>query len=225
MSLSRHSAQKPRDLLREVIIMKHSFLKILVVFVAVFFITSISPAQENLIQDSGFEQSPHISWGDWKDWGPGERDFDNTEKAYSGTQSYKVTVGKLVCRWNSDVALQEEFTQIQAGGGLEASVYFLIPENNPLSEHVSAYLEIIFYDGEGREAENEVGKLQSQECGRGKPQSQWAKLTIDGFVPEGAKECKLQLVVLPLPYLSDAEEANETYSGVIYFDEVSLIKK
>ncbi|MEA3347382.1 MAG: hypothetical protein U9Q21_04795 [Candidatus Auribacterota bacterium] len=192
-------------------------------------VISLSFAQENLIVDSSFEESPHASWVDWKDYGPGIRDFDNTEKVYSGIESYKVTVTDASSRWDSEIALQEYITEIRADDKFEANAYFMIPKDNPLSGHVEAYLEVIFFDGKRKEIEGETSKFQSQKYGYGKCENTWTKLTIKGIAPPGAGSCKLQLVVLPLPYFPDSGdvdlESEEIYSGTIYFDDVSLVNK
>ncbi len=200
-----------------------SRLVILIVFT--LWLIPSSFAQQNFVMDSSFEESPHTSWGDWKDWGPSERDFDNTEKTHSGTQTYKITITDSASRWNSDIVLQDDITGIQGGDKFEASAYLLNPKDNSLSDHVEVYLELIFFDGKGKDTENEVGKSQSKKYGCGKPQDQWLKLAIKETAPQGAKTCKLQLVVLPVPYLSDNQKADEKYSGIIYFDDVSLVKK
>jgi len=205
--------------------MRRFVLGILMSFIAVLFFVSASVAQENIIIDPGFEQSPHAPWTDWKDWGSGKRDFDNTEKVRSGNQSYKVVITDSASRWNSDMALQEDITHIQAGDKFEAGAYILVPKNSPLSKEVEVYLEVIFRDGKGKNEENEVGKFQSRKYVSGKPQDQWVKLSISEVVPGGTKECKLQLVVLPLPYLADEQKEKESYSGTVYFDDVSLINK
>ncbi len=205
--------------------MRGLVLGILMSFVVVFFLASASVAQENIIIDPGFEKSPHAPWTDWKDWGPGERDFDNTKKVHSGAQSYKVVIADSASCWNSDIVLQEDITDIQAGDKFEASTYLLNPKDDLLSEHVEVYLEVIFRDGKEKNEENEVGKFQSKKYVFGKLQNQWVKLTISDVAPEGAKECKLQLVVLPLPYLTNEQKADEKYSGTIYFDDVSLVNK
>lgn len=194
---------------------KVSHLVVLVILALI--VSPLSFANENLIVNGGFEESSHSSW---KNWGPGVRDFDNTEQVYSGEKSYKITLAKSA-RWNSEIAFQDDITGIQKGDKFEASAYLLIPESNPLSEHVEAYLELIFFDGEG----NESSKFQSVKYGDKKPQSQWVKLTISDVAPGDAKECKLQIVVLPLPYLPDSKERDESYSGEVYFDDVSLSKK
>ena len=184
-------------------------------------IAPLSSAQENLILDAGFEQSPHSSWVNWKDWGPGTRDFDNREEVHSGTESYKLTVSVSTYMWASDIALQENITDFLVGDSFEAEAHLLIPESNPLTEDIETYLEVVFYDGQGINAENEVGKFQSQKYGYGQAQSQWVKLEISNVVPLGAQNCKLQLVVLHLP---DEQGQTGNYSGVVYFDDVSLIK-
>lgn len=205
--------------------------QLIVLITFTFIVISLSFAQENLIVDNGFEESPHASWVNWKDYGPGIRDFDNTEKVYSGIESYKVTVTDASARWDSEIALQEYITEIRADDKFEASVYLMIPEDNPLSEHVEAYLEVIFFDGKGTEPENGIGKFQSRKYGYGKCEKTWTKLTIKGIAPPGIETCKLQLVVLPLPYFSDSGavdvdvEAEEVYSGIIYFDDVILVNK
>lgn len=201
------------------------FLKTLVAFISVFFVTSACFAQDNLILDPSFEQNPHASWGDWKDYGPGLRKFDITEKSHSGAQSYKVTVADSASRWNSDIALQEDILGIEGSDKFEASTYLLIPQDKPLSEHVETYLEIIFYDGKGKAQENELGKFQSRKYGYREPVPNWTELKISGTAPQGAKDCKLQLVILPLPYLSDDKKSEESYSGIVYFDDVKLINK
>ena len=198
------------------------FLKRLIILtVFTFLIVPLSSAQENLILDAGFEDSPHSSWVDWKEQGPGTRDFDSTEKVHSGSESYKVTVSVSALMWESDIALQENITAFSAGDGFEAEAYLLIPSTNPLTEDVETYLEVIFYDGQGMNAENEVSKFQSQKYGYGQAQSQWVKLEISDVVPLGAQNCKLQIVVFPLP---DDQGWTGNYSGVVYFDDVSLIK-
>lgn len=205
--------------------MRSFVLGILMSFVVALFFVSASAAQENIIIDPGFEKSPHVPWTEWKDWGPGKRDFDNTEKIRSGNQSYKVVITDSASRWNSEIALQEDITDIQAGDKFEASAYVLVPEDKTLSKHVEVYLEVIFRDGKGKNEENEVGKFQSKKYVLGKPQDQWVKLTISDVAPQGTKECKLQFVVLPLPYLADEQKEKESYSGTVYFDDVNLINK
>lgn len=197
----------------------------LIILAAFLLSIPLSFAQQNLIQDGGFEESPHISWNDWGDWGPGKRDFDNTEVVHSGSQSYKVTVTGSASRWSSDIALQEDILGIEEGDKFESSAYILIPEDSPLSEHVEAYFEVIFFDGKGKDSENEVGKFQSKKYGYGKPQGQWAELNISDTAPPKAKTCKLQLVVLPLPYLADSQKSDEKYSGIVYFDNIRLVNK
>lgn len=201
------------------------YASLAVALIALIFIGSPPVfAEDNFIKDGSFEESPHTSWGNWKDWGPGTRDFENKEKVHEGRQSYKVTLANS-SRWNSDIALQEDISGIEAGDKFEASAYVLIPQDKPLSEHIEAYLEVIFFGGSGNDPKNEVGKFQSKKYGYGKSVPNWEELKISGAAPVGAKNCKLQLVVLPLPYLDDEKKSEETYSGTVYFDNVKLINK
>lgn len=200
--------------------MKYASLVVALIFIG----SPLVFAEDNLIKDGSFEESPHTTSNGWKDWGPGTRDFENKERVHDGRQSYKVTVADS-SRWNSDIALQEDISGIEAGDKFEVSAYIMIPQNKPLSEHTEAYLEIIFYDGSGKNPKNEAGKFQSKKYGYGKAVPNWEELKISATAPQGAKDCKLQLVVLPLPYLTDDKKSEETYSGTVYFDDVKLVNK
>lgn len=201
--------------------MKYALLAVVLIFIG----NQPLFAEDNFIKDGSFEESPHASWGSWKDWGPGTRDFENKERVHNGRQSYKVTVADSASRWNSDIALQEDISGIEAGDKFEVSAYIMIPQNKLLSEHTEAYLEVIFFDGNGKDPKNEAGKFQSKKYGYGKSVPNWEELKISGAAPSGAKNFKLQLVVLPLPYLSDDKKAEEFYSGTVYFDDISFIDK
>ncbi len=198
----------------------------LIVFFAVILISipSVLFAGDNILGDGGFENSPHKPGHGWKDYGPGTRDFDNMEQVYSGEQSCRITLSDASERWNSEIIFQEDIPDIQGDDKFEASAHVFLSESNALSKNVEVYLEIIFYDGEGKDSANELGKFQSGKCTAATRKGEWTNLRIKGRSPATSKNCKLQLVVLPLPYLDDNSKSNEKYSGTIYFDDVNFIK-